>query len=263
MLTEIAQRSHDISDIIAMLPGVETNTPGGVDVPNRNDIGQLTINGVSAAGSTMNITVDGGNTNLSGVGGYMNVVPTADMVKEIKVTSSNYRADTGMQSGPTISIVTKNGGKRYHGTAEFPYRDKIFNANLPDNKKIFPNTVRPNNLLVIPSVTFSGPLYIPHLIPKRADLFFFVGARYQRTSTATVQPDTLETAIVFISSTRLDPCRTPLAAIPCRDRLPVFSLRARPPTFLGATTRSSAAMAQPTPAIKFRRAASIRTARRS
>jgi hypothetical protein len=49
-------------------------------------------------------------------------------VKEVRVSSSTYSAESGRNSGAQIQVVTKNGTNELHGSGFFKYNDPDFNA---------------------------------------------------------------------------------------------------------------------------------------
>jgi hypothetical protein len=77
---------------------------------------------ISAAGgrtSSNNVTLDGiGITSVSW-GGAAIVTPNEDSVKEVKVVSNSYDAESGRFSGAQIQVITQNGTNQYHGSFFF------------------------------------------------------------------------------------------------------------------------------------------------
>ena len=52
-----------------------------------------------------------------------------DAVAEVKILLSNYQAEYGLTSGPTVIAITKSGAHDFHGTAYWYERHEQFNAN--------------------------------------------------------------------------------------------------------------------------------------
>jgi hypothetical protein len=187
-IDEVSTRSGDVMELLAILPGAIDTQAGQHDVPARNTVGSYEIDGQLTTNGHVNINVDGVSNLAAGNPGYLQGVPSPAMVKEIKITTSNYTSDTGGQGGPTLSIITRGGSKELHGSFDFPFRTQSLNANNPDNKKIYPALPRAPYSLLLPGATIAGPIVIPHLISRRASLFFFVGFQYQHQVTSNTSP---------------------------------------------------------------------------
>jgi hypothetical protein len=187
-IQEVSTRSGDVMELLALLPGAIDTQAGQHDTPDRNTVGGYEINGQNVSDGHVNINIDGVSNLAAGNPGYLSAVPSPDMVKEIKITASNYTSDTGGQGGPTLSIITRGGQKQFHGSFDFPYRSQALNANNPDNKKVFPLLPRAPYELLLPGGSISGPIIIPHLVPRRANLFFFAALQYQHQVTDNTSP---------------------------------------------------------------------------
>ena len=56
-------------------------------------------------------------------------MPSMDSVQELRVLTSNYAAEYGRNSGGTVTVITKGGGKQFHGSGNWYYRHEDLNAN--------------------------------------------------------------------------------------------------------------------------------------
>jgi len=159
-------------------------TPGVVTVPsNANDPGQFSINGQRADanywmvdGVSANIGVSGGSGLEGGISGTLggssaqggtNSLVSIDAMQEFRIQTSTYAPEFGRQPGGQISIVTRSGMNRFHGTLFEYLRNDVLDANNWFNGTVTPPLAkaeeRQNNF----GGTFSGP------IVKDRTFFFF------------------------------------------------------------------------------------------
>jgi len=124
-LTELALRGRDVFDAVSLLPGI-VDTSDGRDAPGPTSIGNIYIAG--GRNDQKNMTIDG-ITNLdTGSNGSVHSMPSMDSVQELKVLTSNYAAEYGRNSGGTVTVITKGGGKQFHGSGNWYYRHEDLNA---------------------------------------------------------------------------------------------------------------------------------------
>ena len=62
-----------------------------------------------------NWELDGGDNMDNGSNGTLNVYPNVDAIAEFKVLTSDYGAQYGRNGSGTVEMVTKSGGKDFHG----------------------------------------------------------------------------------------------------------------------------------------------------
>jgi hypothetical protein len=100
-------------------------------------------------------------------------------VQEFKVLSSSFSAEYA--KGPSsMTVVTKSGGRDFHGSAFMYFRDYHMNSNEWFANKIERDRVE--NKFVYPGATLSGPLSFGGFNKNRDKLFFFVGYEYYKQS---------------------------------------------------------------------------------
>ena len=188
-------------------PGVQGSALGG------NNFG-LTTGGLNINGARTQdylLTFDGAvgvrtRSNGTGIG-----VPDVEATQEVQVLSANYNAEYGRASGGQIRIVTRSGGKDFHGAFYEYLRNAAFNANewsrnrntpanQPCTDKQFekanhcrPNPFRFNQF----GYALSGPVTIPGLgfNKDRSKLFWLWGqewVRQRQTANTTTRVATLK-----------------------------------------------------------------------
>lgn len=186
-------RGRNPVSLIMTLPGVQALAQsydyrgwngGGIPGVNGGQQGQIIFNMDGAASQ------DSGNLNT----GYFN--PSVDAIGEVKLLTSNYTAEYGGRTAGQLTVTTKAGSPKFHGSAYDYYRHESLNANEWFNNKT--NVVRPRYRYQNFGGTIGGPLYIPgtSFNKNRNKLFFFFS--YDKlfnttTSTATyTMPSLLE-----------------------------------------------------------------------
>ncbi len=164
-------KGRNVSDLLQLVPGVVTTSSS--DAISRT----WTPNIMGGRNNTANLTVDGmaisdiGNNTSSAISVSM------DAVSEVKVLVSNYQAEYGRMSGGTVELITKSGGKQFHGSGSYFNRNEDYNAN-----NFFSNRVgiaRPLYRFNTLDYTIGGPVFIPKVMPSlRNKLFFFWSQEY-------------------------------------------------------------------------------------
>jgi len=162
---------RNVLDLALLQPGV-TETNG-----DSTAAGSYSI----AGGRTDSVTflLDGGlNNNLLDNSVVYN--PNPDTIAEFHILESNYSAEYGRNGGGVISVVTKSGTNRLHGSAFDFLRNDDFNANGYFNIATgIPRDVLKRNQY---GATLGGPITLPKLVHGRDRFFFFVGYQGQRLS---------------------------------------------------------------------------------
>lgn len=183
--------------LIQLTPGVVL-TQG-----NFADGGQFSVNGQRAAsnywmvdGVSANIGMGSGINPGNGTGGSLgsfsvlggtNSLVSVDALQEFRIQTSTYAAEFGRTPGAQISILTRSGTNRFHGTAFDYLRNDKFDANnwfngYKNNPPLPKAQERQNDF----GGTFSGPI-----LKDRTFFFFsYEGLRLRLPQTAlTTVPD--------------------------------------------------------------------------
>jgi hypothetical protein len=128
-VSNLALNGRNFLDLVKLTPGVvsfvnaQTAGPGG--------LGGFNINGTRA--NQHNLTIDGATNVDTGSNGTQHVALVLDNIAEFKILTSNYQAEYGRSAGGDIKIVTKGGGRDFHGTGYYFHRHEQFNANSFQN----------------------------------------------------------------------------------------------------------------------------------
>lgn len=128
------------------------------------------VNG--ARSDQSNLTLDGidNNTQTLGYAFYGVLRPTRDSVDEFRVVTTSSNADSGRSSGAQVSVVTRSGTNRIHGSAYEYYRPTNTVANDWFNKQAEAQNGQPNVPGKYLRNTFGGSIGGPIVKDK---LFYF------------------------------------------------------------------------------------------
>jgi hypothetical protein len=174
-MEKMALKGRDFMDAVGLLGGV-VDLADGREAPSADSIGNIYIMG--GRSNQKNLSIDGVTNLDTGSNGSAHGMPSIDSVGEVKVLMSNYAAEYGRNSGGSIMVITKGGGKQFRGTAGWYHRHENYSANDFFNNQR--GVSRPPYRYNIFSYTFSGPIYIPGKFNKRRDkLFFFWSQEFQ------------------------------------------------------------------------------------
>ena len=139
---------------------------------NQSAIGNFTGNGTRT--TALDITVDGAPGMDPGCNCATSVNPNPEMTQEFKVLQSNFGAEHA--KGPvTMTVLSKSGGREFHGTLYSYFRDYHLNSNEWFANKI--GSERVKNRFIYPGFNLSGPLLVPgtSFNKNRDKVFFFFG----------------------------------------------------------------------------------------
>lgn len=179
-VSNLALNGRNYLDLVKLTPGVvsfvnaQTAGPGG--------LGGFNINGTRA--NQHNLTIDGTTNVDTGSNGTQHIALVLDNIAEFKILTSNYQAEYGRSAGGDIKVVTKGGGKDFHGTGYYYHRHEQFNAN-----SFFNNAQgRQRNFYRYNYQGFnlSGPVWLPKSVfgplgseKLRERVFWFVSREWQ------------------------------------------------------------------------------------
>jgi len=134
--------------------------------------GTSTPNIGGASANSNILAVDGVVSNDQGTPSVFSSVTTLDAIGEVKVVLNSYQAEYAGNGGAILQVVTKSGGRDFHGTGYYFLRNEDLNANDFFNNR---NGVkRPEYRYNTFGASLGGPIYIPgHWNRERNKLFGF------------------------------------------------------------------------------------------
>ncbi len=174
-LQNIAVKGRDFFALLNTVPGVVDNFSQARETSSPDAIRGTFINGQRE--NQKNLAIDGITDLDSGSNSSVHFQPNMDAISEIKILTSNYQAEFGRNGGGVITVITKGGGRDFHGTGSWFYRHESLNANsfFNNRNKVGKNPYRYR----INNYSVSGPVYIPGKFNTNKDkLFFFWSQEY-------------------------------------------------------------------------------------
>jgi hypothetical protein len=198
----IPLNGRSFQDLISMTPGVITQSPQAASAAGSN--GDFSVNGQRTESNYY--TVDGvtANTNAGPGGGIAGAatggtiagstalgttqtLAPVDALEEFRIQSSTYSAEYGRSPGGQLSLLTRSGTNRLHGSVFDYLRNSFFDANdwFNDHYSIPEVALRQNDF----GGALGGPVFIPKLYNGTGRTFFFVayeGLRLTLPTAATI-----------------------------------------------------------------------------
>jgi len=169
--------------------------PGIANAPADGSNLGFNVNG--SRGGVHNLTVDGVSnmdTGNNGMSGNINL----DAVEEFKLLTNSYQAEYGRSSGAQISVVTKSGGRAYHGSGYWYRRHEGMNANSWINNRDRGRALEtnPQSLVGLKAInrqsdigyTIGGPVPLFGYNKDKNRLFFFFAQEHQQRFTPPADP---------------------------------------------------------------------------
>ncbi len=178
-LTNLTAKGREVVSMLRTIPGVQyqadQDSTGG-------SYGTGTPNIAGSFSGTNILAVDGVVSNDQGTPNVFSSVTTLDAIGEVKVLLNSYQAEYAGNGGPIVQVVTRGGGKEFHGSAYEYIRNDAMNANDFFNNR---NSVRrPRYRYNTFGGSIGGPVYIPgHWNQSKTKMFFFYNAEQALIST--------------------------------------------------------------------------------
>ena len=167
-LSALPLAGRNMISLVTLAPGVtgtgvtSNGSPGsGRDNYSTETQVDASANGQGAVGNMY--IVDGLDVSSSIRPGVLNLTPNPDSIQEATVQTNTYNVDYGRASSIQMTMTTKSGTNRYHGTASDYFTYQKFLAGTEFTHKY--NPFHSNNI----SAAVGGPL-IPH---HEVGFFFF------------------------------------------------------------------------------------------
>jgi outer membrane receptor protein involved in Fe transport len=154
-ITDLPLDGRNFSDLAYLTGGVLPKGDGGD--------GSFAVNGGRA--DNFGFYLDGiNNTQRRNTGAVIN--PPIEGVQEFKVITSGFNAEYGRYAGGMMSLVTKSGSNKLHGSLYEFIRNDIFDATSYFD--LTKSKLRRNQF----GATLSGPVFLPKLYNGRDRTFF-------------------------------------------------------------------------------------------
>ncbi|MCU1303908.1 MAG: hypothetical protein JWQ87_4192 [Candidatus Sulfotelmatobacter sp.] len=175
-IADLPFEGRDPGGILSLQTGV-VFTGNSTHIAGSADSRAGSVNG--ARSDQTNVTLDGvdNNDQLLGTAFQGAIRAPLDSLQELKVTTSNSDADSGRSSGGQVSLVTKSGTNRFHGSFYIYNRPTFTAANDWFNKAAQIQQGQPNQAPFLLRNTFGVNVGGP-IIKDR--LFFFAAYEGQR-----------------------------------------------------------------------------------
>lgn len=211
----LPQAGRDPYELVRLTPGIiglgarsgsgqsvglpNTTGPGGSNSAVFQSENQVPISANGQRISSNNFQIDGVSVNSLQFGGAAVITPNQESVKEVRVTSSNYSAELGRNSGAQIEVVSQSGANDFHGSAFFKYNEPSLNAFNPYGGIDLPRQ-RVANRFRQYGGSLGGRLPLPRFgeggpstISGRNRSFFFFSTEALRNNSVETQTEFVET----------------------------------------------------------------------
>ncbi len=174
-VTELPLVDRSFQSLVGLMPGV---APPSVDFTRAEDPQGTTFFRANGQGNSANNTQVDGVDNTNPTLGLTIYIPSAEVVQEVNITSSNYNAEFGRAGGAVINVVTRGGSNEFHGSLFEFNRNRAIRARNIFNVEPQP---QPNFVRNEYGGTLGGP------IVKNRTFFFggYQGKKLRQSSTVT------------------------------------------------------------------------------
>lgn len=123
---ELPLNGRSFVELTQLQPGV--SAANNFDTKNKGLQGGVDMS-VNGNPTTNNLfLIDGVNNNDTGSNRTILIYPSNEAIAEFKMLTNSYGAEYGQASGAVISIVTRSGTNRFHGSAFYDGRNDVLNA---------------------------------------------------------------------------------------------------------------------------------------
>ncbi|PYT79375.1 MAG: hypothetical protein DMG40_16490 [Acidobacteria bacterium] len=169
---ELALNGRNFTQLLSLGPGVSSQQTG-----LRMGVGQEGNPLMSVNGGRINsteYTYDGTLAMDTGGNRGLDLFPPMEAIQEVQIHKSNYSADTGSFGYGQVNVVTRSGGRAYHGALYEINGNSVFDA-----RNFFATSVSPFNQNMF-GYTIGGPVFPSARSPKHQKAFFFWSQSWNR-----------------------------------------------------------------------------------
>ncbi|MGH9755323.1 MAG: TonB-dependent receptor [Blastocatellia bacterium] len=119
-ITELPVNGRNYLDLLQLVPGVAINRQVNPGSDNANPV-------LGERSGNNNFLIDG-QPNKDTVNGGPAAQFNQETIAEFQVLTTGYKAEFGQASGATVNVITKSGGKDYHGVGSLFHRNEAFDS---------------------------------------------------------------------------------------------------------------------------------------
>ena len=169
---ELALNGRNFTQLLSLGPGVSSQQTG-----LRMGVGQEGNPLMSVNGGRINsteYTYDGTLAMDTGGNRGLDLFPPMEAIQEVQIHKSNYSADTGSFGYGQVNVVTRAGGREYHGALYEINGNAVFDA-----RNFFAASVSPFNQNMF-GYTIGGPVFPSTHDSKHEKAFFFWSESWNR-----------------------------------------------------------------------------------
>lgn len=171
-VVDLPLNGRNAAALVTLVAGIVVAPGNGLDQGSTKTFpAAVSVSANGVLPNQSNYFLNGGN-NLDEMTNVNGPFPFPDALQEFSVQTSNYSAEFGQAAGAVVNIVTKSGGRKFHGSAFEFLRNGYFNA-----KPYFAPTADSLHRHQFGG-TIGGPILIPHISTGTRTQFFF---GYQHT----------------------------------------------------------------------------------
>lgn len=212
-IRELPLNNRNFAQLTVLVPGVSSLQGSSIGFGGLASV-SISINGNRT--SAINWSVDGSRNVDTGSNVTLFNYPSVDAIEEFKILTNSYDAQFGRNGGGVVNIVTRSGGKNFHGGVyEFLRNDRL-QARDPFQTTPLAGFSTPNKLRFKPPLRYNnfgwnlgGPVWIPKVYgADRNRTFFFFSQEFRRIRQYSVRSGQYPTAAErqgLFSTTITDP----------------------------------------------------------
>jgi len=183
-IKELPLGTRVYEELVTLMPGVSSGAADSMYIGTTNPVGGTNVVSFSMNGqrnSANNWTVDGADNVDRGSNLTLLTYPSVDAIAEFKVSRTLYDAGMGRAGASQVTVITKSGASRFHGSAYEFFRNDVLQANnfLNNSRGIARPPLRYNDF----GYTIGGPVFIPGGYNTARDkTFFFFSQEIRRVT---------------------------------------------------------------------------------
>ncbi len=196
MIRELPLNNRNFAQLTQGVPGVSSTQGSTVNFGGLSTVA-ISINGSRT--TAINWSIDGSRNVDTGSNATLFNYPSVDAIAEFKILTNSYDAQFGRNAGGVVNVVTRSGGKAFHGGLYEFVRNDVLQARNPfqttplrglspndcfteahpenDDRCKYKGPLRYNNF----GYNVGGPVWIPGIYSRGHDkTFFFFSEEFRR-----------------------------------------------------------------------------------